>query len=100
MLGLEIQINDEPPFVAAAENFSYGLFMENYMSIGGIDYSNSYCWLNAIPQQGDKVTVRIIQTDYASPPQKTKKQDRKEMLERYAQLKKELEEKGLIAKED
>jgi len=41
-----------------------------------------------------------VETLTPSPTIKTEKQDRKEMLARYEQLKKELEEKGLIAKED
>ena len=44
--------------------------------------------------------IQIVETSTPSPPLKIKKQDRKEMLARYTQLKKELEEKGLIAKED
>ena len=99
MLGLEIQINDETPFVAAAENFSYAL-LDVFIYIAGLDYSNTYLWFYAAPQVGDKVIIQVVETSKASPPQKTKKKDRKEMLERYAQLKKELEEKGLIAKED
>ena len=44
--------------------------------------------------------IQIVESPNPSPPVKTEKQDRKEMLARYEQLKKELEEKGLIAKED
>lgn len=53
-----------------------------------------------VPHQGDKVKIQIVETLTPSPTIKTEKQDRKEMLARYEQLKKELEEKGLIAKED
>lgn len=106
MLGLEIQINNEPPITAAAENFTFAILTttaapdeEGYITVRGKGYGYGYHWLDARARQGDKVTVRIIQTDKASPPLKTQKDDRKKMLERYAQLKKELEEKGLIAKE-
>ena len=54
----------------------------------------------SLPRQGDKVKIQIVESPNPSPPVKTEKQDRKEMLARYEQLKKELEEKGLIAKED
>ena len=56
--------------------------------------------LVSFPHQGDKVKIQIVETSTPSPPLKIEKQDRKEMLARYAQLKKELEEKGLITEED
>ena len=55
---------------------------------------------SVVPHQGDKVKIQIVETSTPSPPLKIEKQDRKEMLARYAQLKKELEEKGLITEED
>lgn len=107
MLGLEIQINNDTPVTVAAENFAFALFdtaMEQddtgYIYVHGLDYSNSYHWLSTVPHQGDKVKIQIVETSTPSPPLKIKKQDRKEMLARYTQLKKELEEKGLITKED
>ena len=107
MKGLKIQINDEVPVTVAAENFSFVLLDTamrpddtGYIYAHGLDYSNSYPWLSTVPHQGDKVKIQIVETLTPSPTIKTEKQDRKEMLARYEQLKKELEEKGLIAKED
>ncbi|MBS4809043.1 MAG: hypothetical protein KH071_14355, partial [Paraprevotella sp.] len=107
MLGLEIQINNDTPVTVAAENFSFVLLDTamrqddtGYIYAHGLDYSNSYHWLSVVPRQGDKVKIQIVESPNPSPPVKTEKQDRKEMLARYEQLKKELEEKGLIAKED
>ncbi|WP_288606338.1 hypothetical protein [uncultured Paraprevotella sp.] len=107
MRGLKIQYNSEAPVIAVAENFAFALFdtaMEQddtgYIYVHGLDYSNSYHWLSTVPHQGDKVKIQIVETSTPSPPLKIKKQDRKEMLARYTQLKKELEEKGLITKED
>ena len=107
MLGLEIQINNDTPVTVAAENFSFVLLDTamrpddtGYIYVHGLDYSNSYHWLSTVPHQEDKVKIQIVETSTPSPPLKIKKQDRKEMLARYTQLKKELEEKGLITKED
>lgn len=107
MLGLEIQINNDTLVTVAAENFSFVLLDTamrpddtGYIYVHGLDYSNSYHWLSTVPHQGDKVKIQIVETSTPSPPLKIKKQDRKEMLARYTQLKKELEEKGLITKED
>ncbi|WP_281529195.1 hypothetical protein, partial [Paraprevotella clara] len=107
MLGLEIQINNDTPVTVAAENFSFVLLDTamrqddtGYIYAHGLDYSNSYHWISVVPRQGDKVKIQIVESPNPSPPVKTEKQDRKEMLARYEQLKKELEEKGLIAKED
>lgn len=107
MLGLEIQINNDTPVTVAAENFSFVLLDTamrqddtGYIYAHGLDYSNSYHWSSVVPRQGDKVKIQIVESPNPSPPVKTEKQDRKEMLARYEQLKKELEEKGLIAKED
>lgn len=103
MLGLEIQINNDTPVTVAAENFSFVLMRQDdtgYIYAHGLDYSNSYHWISVVPRQGDKVKIQIVESPNPSPPVKTEKQDRKEMLARYEQLKKELEEKGLIAKED
>lgn len=107
MIGAEIQINNDTPVTVATENFSFVLLdtaMEpdntGYIYVHGLDYSNSYHWLSTVPHQGDKVKIQIVETSTPSPPLKIEKQDRKEMLARYAQLKKELKEKGLITKED
>ena len=107
MLGLEIQINNDTPVTVAAENFSFVLLdtamrqaAAGYIYAHGLDYSNSYHWISVVPRQGDKVKIQIVESPNPSPPVKTEKQDRKEMLARYEQLKKELEDKGLIAKED
>lgn len=107
MKGLKIQINNDTPVTIAAENFSFVLLDTamrpddmGYIYAHGLDYSNSYHWLSVVPHQGDKVKIQIVETSTPSPPLKIEKQDRKEMLARYAQLKKELEEKGLITEED
>ena len=103
MLGLEIQINNDTPVTVAAENFSFVLLDTamrqddtGYIYAHGLDYSNSYHWISVVPRQGDKVKIQIVESPNPSPPVKTEKQDRKEMLARYEQLKKELEEKGFI----
>ena len=100
MLGLEIQINNDTPVTVAAENFSFVLLDTamrqddtGYIYAHGLDYSNSYHWISVVPRQGDKVKIQIVESPNPSPPVKTEKQDRKEMLARYEQLKKELEEK-------
>lgn len=53
-------------------------------------------WLRVKPKKGDKVLIRIVETDRVSPILTTKDCDRNEMKERYEQLKVALQEKGLI----
>ena len=47
-------------------------------------------------QGGDKIKIRIVETEQTSQPLITQQSDRKKMKARYEQLKDELKEKGLI----
>ena len=75
---------------------------ENILDIRGSEDDMSVKWLQSNPKQGDEIKVKIVDIDEPSEPiSKTpndqKKEDiLKEQLERYQELKKELEGKGLL----
>ena len=64
--------------------------------MGGLDCYRYISWFKGKPEKGDKVVIKVIETDHISPILETKNCDRSEMKTRFEQLKTELLEKGLI----
>lgn len=100
MLGLEIRINDEKPIIVSAESAVYAHFAYggsfNEIRIGGSDNLHYLTWFRGIPEKGDKVLIRVVETEEVSPVLVMKDCDRKEMKKWYEHYKAELQEKGLI----
>ncbi|WP_455963039.1 hypothetical protein [Bacteroides bouchesdurhonensis] len=100
MIGLEISINDQKPIVAASDNLVFVDLQHGYSSdriiIKGSDILHFFTWFKGKPETGDKVLIRVIETDNVSPVVKIQSSDRDELRKRYKQLKVELREKGLI----
>ena len=100
MIGFEIYINDEKPIIMASDHavsviLGYGCPLGSTISLIGRDCSNDLTWLKGKPEIGDKIIIKVIETDEVSPCKKTKC-DREWMIQQYEQLKIKLQEKGLI----
>lgn len=101
MIGFEIYINDEKPIIMASDHvvsviLGYGYPLGSTISLIGRDCSNrSLLGLKVKPEIGDKIIIKVIETDEVSPCKKTKC-DREWMIQQYEQLKIKLQEKGLI----
>lgn len=103
MIGFEVTINNQPPLLIAAERHVFirlcnrnGKRGLDDMMIRGWNDSEMFYWIDRKPQKGDRVRVRVVEIESASPAQETQKKDREKMKERYEQLKKELTEQGLL----
>lgn len=101
MIGIEISINGQEPIIAASDNFvfanfSYGYSSSDQIAVCGTDSLHHLTWLRGKPKKGDKVLVRIVETDEVSPILTMKDIDRNEMKKWYEHYKAELQKKGLI----
>ena len=91
MIGFEIYINDEKPIIMASDHvvsviLGYGYPLGSTISLIGRDCSNDLTWLKGKPEIGDKIIIKVIETDEVSPCKKTKC-DREWMIQQYEQLK-------------
>lgn len=73
----------------------YGYLSGSTISLIGRDCSNDLTWLKGKPEIGDKIIIKVVETDEVSPCKKTKS-DREWMMQQYERLKIKLQEKGLI----
>ena len=89
MLGFEITINEEEPFVAAADNFTDGSIY-----VGASGYGRRYVWRGMDARIGDKVKVRVVSTGRVSLPQEVKPSDCHRLMEDYKALEAELLRRG------
>lgn len=101
MIGAEIQINEKESVTIGTYNFAYifiscGRKTGNRMVAAGSNFKERYTWIDHPLQIGDKIKIRIVETEQTSQPLTTQQSDRKKMKARYEQLKAELKEKGLI----
>lgn len=100
MKAIEIRINEENPIIAGADSLIYANLTYGYSSdeitVRGSDSLHSFVWLNTFPQKGDKVLIRIVETDKLSPVLVMEDRDKEEIKKWYERLKLELQEKGLI----
>lgn len=102
MIGAEIQINEKEAVTIGTYNFCLYLHIMrkektgNRMVAAGSNFKERYTWIDHPLQIGDKIKIRIVETEQTSQPLTTQQSDRKKMKARYEQLKAELKEKGLI----
>ena len=100
MIGLEICINDEDPITVASDNLVFVNLLQGYSSdrimVMGSDLLHYLTWFDGRPKVGDKVLIRIVDTDKVAPVLTMKDCDRNEIKQWYERLKVELQEKGLI----
>ena len=94
MIGAEIQINEKEAVTIGTYNFAYifiscGRKTGNRMVAAGSNFKERYTWIDHPLQIGDKIKIRIVETEQTSQPLTTQQSDRKKM-------KAELKEKGLI----
>lgn len=106
MLAIEISINDSAPIVVAADDYllaslSYGVnakHRSDYILAFGGDDTYSYRWIDQMPQEGDKVLIRVVDVsiDKLTPPKRIIRRDREKMKQEYERLKQELQNKQLL----
>lgn len=100
MIGIEISLNDQKPIIAAAENLVFVDLLYGYsydqISVRGSDDLRMFTWFKGESQKGDKVLIRIVETDRVSPVIAMKDCDRTEMKKWYEYYKSKLQKKGLI----
>ena len=94
MIGLEIRINDEDPITVASDNLVFVNLLR--IMVMGSDLLHYLTWFDGRPEVGDKVLIRIVDTDKVAPVLTMKDCDRYEIKQWYERLKVELQEKGLI----
>lgn len=102
MKGFEVCINNDAAVSAVTDNLITIIISVGYSDvediyIGGMD-SKLYhiAWLNKKIHVGDKIKVRVVEIDKASPLCDRYPSDRKEMKKKYDELKKKLEEEGKL----
>ena len=101
MIGAEIIFNEKESVTIGTYNFAYifiscGSKTGDWMLATGNNFKERYTWIDKPLQTGDKIKIRIVETEQTSQPLITQQSDRKKMKARYEQLKDELKEKGLI----
>lgn len=99
MKALEIKINDDEPIIVASENvtfanFTFGFTIDQIV-VKGSDALH-FTWVDRKPKIGDKVMIKVVETDELSPIASCKYRERTDVKRMYEQLKLELQEKGLI----
>lgn len=59
---------------------------------------SSYRWIDQMPQEGDKVLIRVVDVsiDKLTPPKRIIRRDREKMKQEYERLKQELQNKQLL----
>lgn len=103
MLALEIRINGGEPMVVGADilmvqSRRFEARNQHSLLAFGADDSFHYKWLDKDMQNGDKVSIRVVEADKdrISPSLRKEKRDRERIKRHYEELKRELQEKQLI----
>lgn len=100
MIGFGISINGREPIVAASDYFVFADLAfgcsSGRIKIKGSDVLHYLTWLTEKLEEGDRVLIKMVDTDKISPVLTIKDCDRNEMKRRYEQLKMELKGRGLI----
>lgn len=100
MKALEVIINDGESIIAASEsvtfvNLTFGFTIDRIV-VKGSDALHFNTWVDRKPKIGDKVIIKVVETDELSPIASRKYRERTDVKRMYEQLKLELQEKGLI----
>ena len=101
MIGAEITLEGQSPVTIAADNayifISCGGKVGDSLTAGGSNPTEFLRWFNFRELHvGDKIKIRIVETEQASPPPQTKPQSREQRKQRYEELRAGLKAKGLI----
>ncbi len=101
MIGIEININGQYSLVAASDDLiyvclTYGYSSEDRISVRGSDTLHNLIWFDGKPEVGDKILMKVVDTEEVSPVLTTTNIDKDRLKRWYEQLKSELQEKGLI----
>lgn len=102
MKGFKIIINDGDPVIAACDDvvslvISAGYTENAHMDIVGLDSSQyHFKWFGKQLRTGDKIKVKICETDRVSQPSEKYPSDREEMVQKYYELKQQLQEEGKL----
>lgn len=101
MIGAEITLEGQSPVTVAADNAYIFIFcggkVGDSLTAGGSNPTEFLRWFDFRKLHvGDKIKIRIVETEQPSPPLQTKPNDLKQMKQRYEELKAELKAKGLI----
>ena len=104
MKALEFYLNGKKQYVAALADghvlveLSFGEYPPGIdgLCVRGFNAGTDFLWYQDTPQLGDKVMIRVVETDEPSPPLCVKERDREWLKRHYERLKAELEKEGLI----
>ena len=101
MIGAEITLEGRSPVTVAADNAYIFIFCggkaDDSLTAGGSNVTEFLRWFDFRKLHvGDKIKIRIVETEQASPPLQTKPQSREQIKQRYEELRAELKAKGLI----
>ena len=95
MKGFEIQINGGAPIVIAAEHYAFALLgCVNGEEQGRL--TERFTSWNGALENGDKIRVRVVETECPSVPILVRKRSWEDLYERYEKLKIELRNLGRI----
>lgn len=100
MVGLEIIVNDLKPIIAASDSLvfidlSHGYSYDQISVIGGNELY-MLRWFQGEPKRGDKILIRVIETEIVSSVASIKKRDIDEIKELYECYEVELKNRGLL----
>lgn len=101
MKAFNISINGQESIIAASDNLvfvnlAYGYPLSDQIVVKGSDFLHYLTWFEGKPEKGDKVLIKVVETDKISPVLTMEDRDRNEIEKYYHQLEAELQEKGLI----
>ena len=105
MKGLEIQINDEAPIVAATDrkviflsSYVYGNDTADISVIGFNHFYETIYWLQGRGLQiGDKVKIKVVETDNATKQvERVMEKSREELEKIYESTKSYLQKEGVL----
>ena len=98
----EIQINGGAPIVIAAEHYAFALLgcvngeEQGRLTLMGGNLTERFTWWNGALENGDKIRVRVVETECPSVPILVRKRSWEDLYERYEKLKIELRNLGRI----
>ena len=103
MKGFEIIKNDEAPIYVGVEYGSVSVSVnmalnsnKAYLLVRGNDAESVTKWIAQDMKKGDRIKVRFTDIEAVSQIISKELKNREELEERYLELKRELEEKGII----
>ena len=97
MKGFEIKINSKEPIIVASDKTVCVFIDTETVCMNGSDSkAHQLRWFDEQLKIGDKIKIKVVETDESSLVKKRIPINRNELKEKYYKLKKELENNGLI----